>query len=238
MSRTTGTTRTARSPDLQLLGSAIQLNCVRPRVHHAFGISGSVVSLRIRPKVRMMWHMTRSGSLSQPRGVPTDHVHRALWRHIGTPAAIYGTIVYASVVAATSIGLKESSAAWQVLIFAVVSVIVFWVAHVFSTALGFQGDADRLRDRVRDSLRQALQESSGMPEAAVVPSAPLLLAALGLVTIDTAISVALWLAVVMLALLGYLVLSVRSRPWWARIAAALTSALFGILVILLKTALY
>ncbi|MBB2969513.1 MULTISPECIES: hypothetical protein [Leifsonia] len=182
--------------------------------------------------------MTGRGSLSPPSHAPTDDARRTLLGHIGTPAAIYGTIVYASVVAATSIGLKESSSAWQVLIFAVVSVVVFWVAHVYSTALGSHGHADHLRDRIRDSIRQALKESSGMLEAAVVPSIPLLLAAFGVMTTDTGISIALWVAVVMLALLGYLVLWLRARPWWACITAALISALLGILVILLKTALY
>ncbi|MBN9632145.1 hypothetical protein ACRAWC_21615 [Leifsonia sp. L25] len=182
--------------------------------------------------------MTDRGSLSQPGSAPTDDARRTLWRHIGTPAAIYGTIVYASVVAATSIGLKKSSSAWQVLIFAVVTVIVFWVAHVYSTALGSHGHADHIRDRIRDSIGQSLKESSGMLEAAIIPSIPLLLAAFGAMPVDAGISVALWFAVVMLALLGYLVLWLRSRPWWACVAAALTSALFGLLVILLKTALY
>src|SRR4051794_19646363 len=88
-------------------------------------------------------------------------IHRRLWRHWGTPAAIYGTIVYASVIAATSVDNDDTDSAIQILVFSLVSIVVFWLAHVYSDALGFHGDADRLGDRLRDSLRHALFESSG-----------------------------------------------------------------------------
>jgi len=70
-------------------------------------------------------------------------VQRALWRHWGTPAGIYGTIVYASVVAASSGGAADQADALHVLVFSLVSIVVFWMAHVYSTALGFHA-ADAL----------------------------------------------------------------------------------------------
>ncbi|WP_348787011.1 hypothetical protein [Leifsonia sp. NPDC080035] len=164
-------------------------------------------------------------------------LHRAFWRHWGTPAAIYGTIVYASVVAAASIENEDHESAVQVLVFSVVSIVVFWLAHVYSTALGFHGDADRLGDRMRDSLRHALRESSGMLEAAIVPSVPLLLAALHVLPVNLGVTLALWLTVLMLALLGYLVFLVRGRPVAVCLAGAVITGLFGVVVILLKTSL-
>ncbi|MFF2052567.1 hypothetical protein ACFVU2_13280 [Leifsonia sp. NPDC058194] len=174
--------------------------------------------------------------LNQP-DEQTVRVQRALWRHWGTPAAIYGTIVYASVVAAASIEDDDQAAAVRVLVFSVVSIAVFWLAHVYSTALGFHGDADRVSDRLRDSLRHAMAESAGMLEAAVIPSVPLLLATLGVLRPQTAVTIALWLAVLMLALLGYLIFLVRGRPAWACALGAVVTGLFGVVVILLKISL-
>lgn len=177
-----------------------------------------------------------SMGLNQPED-PTARVQRALWRHWGTPAAIYGTIVYASVVAAASVGTGDEGSALQILVFSVVSILVFWVAHVYSTALGFHGDADRIGDRLRDSLRHAMAESAGMLEAAVIPSVPLVLATFGLLPTGFATSLALWLAVLMLALLGFLVFLVRGRPLWICLVGAVITGLFGVVVILLKIAL-
>lgn len=165
-------------------------------------------------------------------------VQRALWRHWGTPAAIYGTIVYASVVAASSVYGDDQHSALYVLLFSLISIVVFWLAHVYSTALGYHGDASRLSDRLRDSFRHALFESSGMLEAAVIPSIPLLLGALGVLSAPSAVVFALWLTVLMLALLGYLVFFVRGRPVANCLAGAAVTGLFGIVVILLKTALH
>lgn len=165
-------------------------------------------------------------------------VHRALWRHAGTPAAIYGTIVYASVVAASSIDNEDRDGAVQILVFSVVSIVVFWLAHVYSTALGFHGDASRLSARVLDSFRHALHESSGMLEAAVIPSVPLALAALGWIPPAVGVVLALWLTVLILAVLGFLVFLVRGRPVAICLIGALVTGLFGVVVIVLKTALH
>ncbi|GIT81221.1 hypothetical protein LLS1_28900 [Leifsonia sp. LS1] len=167
----------------------------------------------------------------------TIRVQRALWQHWGTPAAIYGTIVYASVVAAATVDDRDPTAAVRVLVLSVVSIVVFWLAHVYSTALGFHGDADRLSDRMRDSLRHAMAESAGMLEAAVIPSVPLVLAVVGILTAEFATLLALWLAVLMLALLGFLVFLVRHRPLWSCLLGAVVTGLFGVVVIVLKIAL-
>lgn len=164
-------------------------------------------------------------------------VQRALWRHWGTPAGIYGTIVYASVVAASSGGANSQADALHVLVFSLVSIVVFWMAHVYSTALGFHGADERVGARVRDAFSHALFESSGMLEAAVVPSIPLLLAAIGLLPADVGVLLSLWLTVLLLALLGYLVFHMRGRPVLLCLAGAVITGLFGVVVILLKTTL-
>src|SRR3954453_19799614 len=137
-------------------------------------------------------------NLNEPDGRPAgrdSRFHSGLWRHLGTRAASYGASGYSRVVGAASAADDDQESAVRLLLFSVVSIVVFWLAHVYSTALGFQGDAPRAGDRVRDSLRHALDESGGMLEAAVIPSVPLLLAALGLLPPDFGVALALWLAV-------------------------------------------
>lgn len=181
-----------------------------------------------------------SMDLNQSAAGPDDsglRVQRALWRHWGTPAGIYGTIVYASVVAASSGDAHDQEAALRVLVFSLVSIVVFWMAHVYSTALGYHGADEHLGERVRDALRHSLFESSGMLEAAVIPSIPLLLAAIGLLPAEAGVTFSLWLTVLLLALLGYLVFHMRGRPALICLTGAVVTGLFGVVVIVLKTTL-
>ena len=99
------------------------------------------------------------------------------------------------------------------------------------------GDADRMGDRLRDSLRYALAESGGMLEAAIIPSIPLLLAALGLLPPDFGVALSLWFSVLMLALLGFSVFLLRGRSVLVCLVGALATGSFGVVVILLKSAL-
>lgn len=170
-------------------------------------------------------------------GGDATRIQRRLWRHWGTPASIYGTIVYASVVAAASGEHDDQTSAIRLLVFSLVSIVVFWLAHVYSTALGYHGDSARLGDRVSASVGHALRESGGMLEAAIIPSVPLLLAALGVLPADLGVALALWLAVVMLAVLGYSVFLMRGRPFLVCLVGALITGAFGVVVILLKSAL-
>jgi hypothetical protein len=176
---------------------------------------------------------------SSARPDSSVRVQRALWRHWGTPAGIYGTIVYASVVAASSGGPADQTQqdALHVLVFSLVSIVVFWMAHVYSTALGFHGADESVRARVRDAFGHALFESSGMLEAAVVPSVPLLLAAIGVLPATLGVYLSLWLTVLLLALLGYLVFHMRGRSVLICLTGAVITGLFGVVVILLKTTL-
>jgi hypothetical protein len=51
------------------------------------------------------------------------------------------------------------------------------------------------------------------------------------------VGLALWLCVLMLALLGFLVFLVRGRSLWVCLAGAVVTGLFGVVVIILKTTL-
>ena len=168
----------------------------------------------------------------------TVRAHRTLWRHWGTPAAIYGTVVYASLIAAASVESAGHQSAFRILLFAVITIFVFWLAHIFADALAYHGDQDRPDVTLRESLRHALFEGGGMLEAAVVPSIPLVLSVFGILPVEQAVSLALWLGVAMLALLGYLAFAVRDQRVWARIVGAAMTAMFGVSVVVLEAALH
>jgi hypothetical protein len=165
-------------------------------------------------------------------------MHGALWRHWGTPPAIYGTVAYASLIAATSFHTGAEQSAAQVLLFCVATVVAFWVAHVFAATLAFHGDSERPAARLRDSVRHALFDTSGMLEAAVLPTVPLVLAALGMLEPDAAVNAALWVAVGMLALLGYLAFAVRHTRVWVRVAGGAATGVLGLIVVGLETLLH
>jgi len=164
-------------------------------------------------------------------------IRSRLWRQWGSPASIYGTIVYASVVAAASGDDETQESAIRLLVFSLVSIVVFWLAHVYSTALGYQGDAARIGDRLSASLGHALRESGGMLQAAIVPSVPLLLAALAVLPPNLGVTLSLWFAVLMLAILGYSVFLMRGRSFAICLVGGLITGAFGVVVILLKSAL-
>lgn len=157
--------------------------------------------------------------------------NRWLWRHWGTAPAIYGTIVYSSLVAAFGYDAAHGgSNIGRVLLLSLVTLATFWLAHVFAGALAFHGTAN-VPTHIWESIRHALFESTGMLEAAVVPSIPLLLGALGILEPRTAVLLSLWVTVGVLAVLGYIAFSVRHRSPLVRVIGAVGTAAFGLVAV-------
>ncbi len=100
---------------------------------------------------------------------------------------VYGTIVVLSVVTAGANAFKHDP--WHLAAIAAVTVIVFWIAHVYAHGLGESLDVGR-RLATTELAAIARRESSILL-AAVVPVAMIVLGALG----AFAVSTALWLAV-------------------------------------------
>jgi hypothetical protein len=165
-----------------------------------------------------------------------DHVlkiHRALKPGFGTEAAIYGTILVSGLIAVSSAHDETSLIA---LITVVVTVIVFWAAHVYAGAvarLGERSDADA-RIGVRQSLRASLHHSLGMLTSASIPVLILVAGTTRVIPDALANELALWSGTIILAFLGYVAFLRRGSTFMTRIIGALSTASFGVIFILLK----
>lgn len=110
--------------------------------------------------------------------------------------AIYGTILVMSVIAGVS--AASASRAATALIAAVVTNLVFWLAHVYADALA----ADiTLREHTlsRERLRAIASEDWPTVQAVVAPGVCLSLGVRGILSSDVAVLVALGAGVVSLA---------------------------------------
>jgi hypothetical protein len=166
------------------------------------------------------------------------HARPRVWRHLSTASAIYGLLVYASLIAATSLHVDDDDTIGTVLVFSAVTLVVFWVAHLFASTLAFHGDETVTAATLATSFRSGVTESIGVLESAVIPTIPLVLGVLGVLSPRGAVFLSLVSATVVLGLLGFLAFSLRQRRWWVRILGAIGTALFGVVVIVLEGSLH
>lgn len=159
----------------------------------------------------------------------------AWWRHwfddrFRTPAAIYGLIVYSALLLTTS---DHHESVGEVVLVSATTLIIFFVAHVFAQTL-----ADHGRKRLWASTAGALEHSAGMLYAAVPPTIALLLAWWQGASTDDATEAALWTAVAVLGVLGYLAYARTGSSRGMRIVGAIGTAMLGALIAVLEYAFH
>ena len=156
-------------------------------------------------------------------------------RHFATDEGVYGVILVAGMILAAGSGIKT---AWEVFLAVVGTVVVFWAAHVYAGTVAHHGFEDGRIIGIRESLGGALRRSWGLLVSALIPSSILLLGVTEAVPDATAVWIALWGCVAVLAVLGYIAFARRRAAWHIRILGAMATAGFGILMILLKAGLH
>lgn len=142
--------------------------------------------------------------------------------------AIYGLILFAALIAASS--SEENPEALVVLLFSALSLVIFWGAHVFAGTIVNHASNSPLSK----SIRASMGHSSGMLWAAVLPSIPLILGGMRLISDDDAVNYALLVCTAILFLLGYTAFARRKANLAVRIFGGIGCALFGTLVIALN----
>ena len=148
-----------------------------------------------------------------------------------TEYAIYGTVLVSAVIA---VGWEDDTDL-EVLLFTLGSVGVFWLAHVYSGTIARE-DTNQPRWRaILIAARDSMRHTIGLLAAMVLPAIFLLLAVVGLVDEYVAYYAALWVGVLVLAVLGYLASARRGSPWYWRVLSALVTASLGLLVIWLSS---
>ncbi len=151
--------------------------------------------------------------------------------HLLTADAIYGLILYSALVAGVS---DDDSNALEVLVVSVLSLLIFWGAHVFAQTLAAHGTETSLAA----AMRRAFAHSSGMLYASVLPSVPLIVGAFGAMSADDAVSLSLLIAMIVLGTLGYNSLGERGHHPVLRVLGAIGTAFFGFMVIVLNIAVH
>lgn len=160
--------------------------------------------------------------------------HSELGRTLMTEESIYGLILLSGMILVSGM---HNDASWKVLLTVVVTIVVFWVAHVYAGTLArFSG---RLGGgNLVHAITASMKRSRGLLVSAVMPVLVLTLGAVGFLTDSSAIWLALWMNTLVLGVLGYVGVSRWSSNIWWRLASAVTTALFGGFVIVLKAIIH
>jgi hypothetical protein len=152
-----------------------------------------------------------------------------------TADAIYGLILFSALVAVIS---TDHSDSWEVFWVSGLSLVVFFVAHVYAGTIANHGVVDGHEVTLGHAFQSALGNSSGMLFASVLPAIPLLLGIAHLLSYGTSVDDSLYVVLVILAVLGYLSFAQRKSKMVVRIFGALGTALFGLAIIILNSAVH
>ena len=154
-------------------------------------------------------------------------------KHLASGEGVYGLILVAGLIATASSAKAPSI---RVLLFAAVTLVVFWLAHVYSGVVADHGrlgkDGEPLS--LKAAIRESVGEARGMLFSAVFPAGVLLLGVFGILGDKAAAWLSLWTCVAALACLGYLSFRRVGAAMHVRLFGALTTASFGILIIVAK----
>jgi hypothetical protein len=151
---------------------------------------------------------------------------------LGIAGTVYGTIVVMSTLAA---GSSADPDAWRLAVFVLVSVTVFWLAHVYSHTLaesiqrGHRLDVAELRSVARRELAIVL--------AAVAPIAALVAGALDLLEESTAIWLAMLIGLATLAVTGARYATIEQLSRTGTVAVIAINLAIGLVIVGLKAGL-
>ena len=148
-----------------------------------------------------------------------------------TPELLSGTVLVSVVVAVAN----DSGRLLDTMGVTIVSMLVLWISQVYIVAIAAQGARPEGEPiRLRRSIRDAFQRSAGLLYASVPPLVPLGLGVLGVLDVEVAYWSALWMGVVVLAVLGWIAFASRRSAWYWRLGGACATATLGLLIILMR----
>lgn len=157
-----------------------------------------------------------------------DHLVRTAFV---TEESVYGVVLVSGMIVVAG---THGSTSWEVFWIVAITVIVFWAAHVYAGTVSRHGLAIDHVLPLRQAFDAALNHSLGLLASAMLPSLILLLGALRVVPDALTIWLALWAGVLVLATLGFVAYRRRGAPWPMQLLGALTTAAFGLVMIVLK----
>ncbi|QAY61207.1 hypothetical protein ET475_15280 [Microbacterium protaetiae] len=147
--------------------------------------------------------------------------------------AVYGLILVAGMVL---IGSERADEAWETMVTVLVTVLVFFAAHVYAGTLSRM--AGGKGSSIPTALGGAVRHSIGLLVVAVPPLAVLVVGASGVITPDAAVWLALIITAVLLIVDGWLMAAARTSSFWVRLLGAAISGAFGAVLIVLKVLIH
>ncbi|KJC65328.1 hypothetical protein TZ00_06525 [Agreia bicolorata] len=151
-----------------------------------------------------------------------------------TPELIYGTIMSSAVIAVA----ESDDDDFDVFVVTIVTMLVFWAAHVFATAVANHGVRGGRIIGIGQAFRDGVHHSKGLLYASVVPLVFLILGATGVLDETVGYFVALLVGMVVLGILGWMAFADRGSPWPVRLLGSIGTALFGLVIVVLKAVLH
>jgi hypothetical protein len=143
---------------------------------------------------------------------------------------IYGTIVVLSVVIAGARAYPTEPG--RIAAFVAVTILVFWAAHVYAHSLAHSVGQDKHLSIAE--VRYIARRESSILEAGVPPVAALLAGAIGLISEDASVWLALGLGLFVLAVQGLLFARVERLAWFGTLVVVALNLGLGVLLIGMK----
>ena len=155
-------------------------------------------------------------------------------RILTSEESVYGLILVSGMIVVSG---TVSGTSLNALVTVAVTVVVFYLAHVYAGTLGRLAATDG-EAGLRTSLAGAPRHSRGLLVSSIVPLLILLLGTTDLIDDTVAIWSALIANTVMLGVLGWIVVARWSTHWMPRLLSALITAGFGLVLIALKALIH
>jgi hypothetical protein len=160
-------------------------------------------------------------------------MHMLLGSPGGIAGTVYGTIVVMATVTAGSYG--EDTDTWWLAVVVGVTVLVLWIAHLYSHALAESLERRRRLDRAE--LGAVARRELAIPAAALAPIAALVLGALGVIGEQTAVWLALGVGMGTLAVQGARYATIEQLGRTGTLAAIALNLFLGLAIVGLKALL-
>jgi hypothetical protein len=152
---------------------------------------------------------------------------------VNLSGAIYGVITATAVMAAIS---GHGGTSWEVLLGTAVTLIVFWLAHVYAEVL-----AHHLRGHHRPSFAVVYREMMSELPLVTAPAPSLIVLGLGAIGVlgdPVANTLALWVGVLQLVGWGFAYARQQGWPWLAALGIGAVNGAFGAAIIVLKALIH
>lgn len=145
--------------------------------------------------------------------------------------AVYGVILVGGLILVAS---EYGEASWETFWTVIVTVLVFWAAHVFAGVIAHHKFQRGVNGSLPEAVREALAGARGLLLAAVLPCFILFLGSAGVIGDPEAIEWALWSGILVLGWIGYVIFWRAGYTVIGRLIGGLVTGAFGLVLIIVK----